>query len=74
MQRILQLEVENDIIAAELIKELSRAEKVERELQERFQTEQASHLKIAHEKQHLERVCAELQKVKKLEYGVFSGF
>jgi len=34
---------------------------VERELQERFQTEQASHLKIAHEKQHLERVCAELR-------------
>lgn len=61
MQRILQLEVENDIIAAELIKEQSRAEKVERELQERFQTEQASHLRIAQEKQNLERACAELR-------------
>ena len=64
MQRVLQLEVENDIIAAELIKEQSRAEKVERELQERFQTEQANHIKVSKEKQHLERLCAELQKFK----------
>merc|ERR1712019_182690 len=61
MKRVLHLEAENDSIAMKLIQEQIRAERVEKDLQERFQREQMQCINANQNLLRIDRRMKEIQ-------------